>query len=103
MVVTVQLPLGANVMFDSPMVLPPATPVAAVKAAVDPDVQLSVNEAGVVLTRPAGKVSRNTAPARVTVVVVFGFAMVIETCEFSFRFIDDGVNDFAMVGAATTV
>ena len=54
MLVTVQVPPGANVMVESPIVLPPAAPVAAVTAAVDPAVQFIVTDAGVVLTRPAG-------------------------------------------------
>lgn len=43
--VTVQLPLGASVMFERPIVLPPVVPVPAVSAAVEPPEQLIVTDA----------------------------------------------------------
>ena len=52
--VTVQLPPGARVMLDRPMVPPPFVPVPAVTAAVEPPVQFRVTDAGLVLARFAG-------------------------------------------------
>jgi hypothetical protein len=52
--VTVQLPSGASVMFDKPMVLPPLAPVPTVMAAVEPGVQFRVRVAGVLFRKPAG-------------------------------------------------
>ncbi len=100
-VVTVQLPPGARVALDIPIVLPPAVPPEML--AVEPGVQLIVTDAGVVLFTFPGYVSVKTAPLRTSVVVVFGLAIVIEIVEMSLAFTDDGAKDFATVGAATTV
>ena len=53
-VVTVQLPPGANVIFDKPILLLAVVPVPAVMAAVEPPVQLSVTNGPFVFVKPAG-------------------------------------------------
>ena len=53
-VVTVQLPPGANVIFDKPILLLAVVPVPAVTAAVEPPVQLSVTNGAFVFVKPAG-------------------------------------------------
>ena len=102
-VVTVQLPRGANVILDRPILLLADVPVPAVTAAVDPPVQLIVTKGGFVLTKLPGYGSRNTAPIRLTVVVVFGLVMVIDSVVLSPTFTGLGENDLTTVGAATTV
>ena len=52
--VTVQLPPGANVILDRPILLLAVVPVPAVTAAVDPPEQLSVTNGALVFVKPAG-------------------------------------------------